>query len=152
MSLYSKNDPEITWTVSTSDSHYTNNRTCIKWTDYENRVLMKQIYNGIRLEDIAQYHQRTIIAIKYHVMKNAFNIMKEKNISLENVSKLVNISVNDLKKYKHYQEEKINKLSLHQIIKLELEILDKQKKLNLEMKKLEIKKLELELKKLELKK
>jgi hypothetical protein len=52
--------------------------------------------------------------------------------------------------YKQKQEEKINKLSLQQIIKLELEILDKQKKLDLEMKKLEIRKLELELKKLEL--
>jgi hypothetical protein len=127
-------------------------RTCIKWSDDENRVLMKQIYNGIRLEDIAQYHQRTFIAVKYHVMKNAFNIMKEKNISLEEISKLVNISVNDLKKYKQYQEEKRNKLSLHQIQKLELEILYKQKKLELEIKKLEMNKLELDLRKLELRK
>ena len=137
--------------TQTYPDYYDTARTCIKWSDDENIVLMKQIYNGIRLEDIAQYHQRTVISIKYHVMKNAFNIMKYKQKSLEEVSKLVNISVNDLKKYKLYQEEKKNNLSLQQIIKLELEILEKQKKLDLEMKKLEMKKLELELKKLELK-
>ena len=126
-------------------------RTCIQWSDDDNRVLIKQIYNGMRLEDIAQYHQRTIIAVKYHIMENALDIMKEKYISFEEVSKLVNISVDDLKKYKQYQEEKRNNLSLQQIIKLELEILDKQSKLDLEIKKLEVSKLELELKKLELK-
>jgi hypothetical protein len=156
MPLYSKtqylqNFPDTVCTLSGSASHYTSNRTCIKWSDEENRVLMKEINNGIGLEDIAKYHQRTIISVKYHIMSHALNIMKEKKISLYEVSKLVNISVNDLKNYKQYQEEKKNKISLHQIIKLELEILDKQKKLNLEMKKLEIRKLELELKKLELK-
>ncbi len=38
-------------------------------------------------------------------MTNALNIMKEKKISLDEVSKLVNISVFDLKNYK----EKIDK-------------------------------------------
>jgi hypothetical protein len=146
MTLYTKKQ-----NLQTYPDYYDTARTCIKWSDDENRILMKQIYNGVRLEDIAQFHQRTIISVKYHIMKNAFNIMKNKQKSLDEVSKLVNISVDDLKKYKQYQEEKNNNLSLQQIIKLELKILEKQKKLDLEMKKLEMKKLELELKKLELK-
>jgi hypothetical protein len=143
-------------------------RTGIRWEDEENQELMKRINEGMNLEDIAKTHQRTITAVKSHVMSNALNIMKEKEISFDEVSKLVNISVDDLENYKQEQEVKLkiklkqqedktnknesNKLSLQQIIKLELEILDKQKKLELEIKKLEINKLELELKKIELKK
>jgi hypothetical protein len=143
-------------------------RTGIKWTEEENQELMNRINDGMSLEDIAKTHLRTVTAVKSRIMSNALNIMKEKELSFDEVSKLVKISVNDLENYKQEQEEKqkiklkqqedktnkneSNKLSLQQIIKLELEILDKQKKLELEMKKLEIKKLELELKKLELKK
>jgi hypothetical protein len=143
-------------------------RTGIKWTFEENEELMKRINDGMSLEDIAKNHQRTITAVKSRVMMNALNIMKEKELSFEEVSKLVNISVDDLENYKQHQEEKqkqkekqkeekidkkeSDKLSLQQIIKLELEILEKQKKLELELKKLEMNKLELELKKIELKK
>jgi hypothetical protein len=139
-------------------------RTGIKWTFEENEELMKRINDGMSLEDIAKNHQRTITAVKSRVMMNALNIMKEKELTFEEVSKLVNISVDDLENYKQHQEEKqkqkeekidkkeSDKLSLQQIIKLELEILEKQKKLELELKKLEMNKLELELKKIELKK
>lgn len=58
--------------------------------------------------------------------------------------------INNLKKYIKNQEEEKKKLYLKKIIKLELEILEKQQKL--ELKELKIRKLELELKKLILKK
>ena len=132
-------------------------RAGIKWTEEESQELMNRINEGISLEDIAKTHQRTIIGVKNRIMTNALNIMKEKELSFDEVSKLVNISVDDLENYKQeleekqkiklkQQEDKTNKnesnnLSLQQIIKLELE-----------MKKLEIKKLELELNKIELKK
>ena len=126
-----------------------------------NQELMKHVNDAMSLEDIAKTHQRTITAVKTRIMVNALHIMKEKELSFEEVSKLVNISVDDLENYKQYQSEKekqkeektdkkeSDKLSLQQIIMLELEILDKQKKLGLEMKKIEMKKLEL--KKIELK-
>lgn len=114
-------------------------RICIRWSDNENQELMKQINEGMNLEDIAKSHQRTVTAVKYRIMSNALNIMKEKELSFDEVSKLVNISVNDLENYKQeleekqkiklkQQEDKTNKnesnnLSLQQIIKLELEIL-----------------------------
>ncbi len=55
-------------------------RTCVSWTNKENYELMIQIKNGLRLEDIAKNNQRTILSVKYHIITNAFNIIKEGNI------------------------------------------------------------------------
>lgn len=123
-------------------------RTCVSWTNSENYELIIQIKNGIRLEDIAKNNQRTILAVKYHIIRNAFNIIKEGKISLDTISKLVNMPIYNLKKYIKNQEEEEKKLYIKQIIKLELEILEKQHKLELELKELKVRKLELELKKL----
>lgn len=120
-------------------------RTGIKWDEEESQELMNRIKDGMSLEDIANTHKRTVGGVKNRIMTNALNILKEKKISLDEVSKLVNISVFDLENYK----EKIDKKESD---KKELDNLSSQqmKKLELEMKKLEIKKLELEIKKLEL--
>ena len=123
-------------------------RTCVVWTKEENYELMIQIKNGLRLEDIAKNNQRTILAVKYYIITNALNIKKNSNISLDTISKLVNMPIYNLKKYIKYQEEEEKKLYIKQIITLELEILEKQHKLELELKELKIRKLELELKKL----
>ena len=123
-------------------------RTCVSWTKEENYDLMIQIKNGLRLEDIAKKNQRTILAVKYHIIRNALNITKESKISLDTISKIVNMPIDNLKKYITNQEEEEQKLYIKQIIKLELEILEKQKKLELELKELKIRKLELELKKI----
>lgn len=123
-------------------------RTCVSWTKEENYDLMIQIKNGLRLEDIAKKNQRTILAVKYHIIRNALNITTESKISLDTISKIVNMPIDNLKKYITNQEEEEQKLYIKQIIKLELEILEKQHKLELELKELKIRKLELELKKL----
>ena len=123
-------------------------RTCVTWTDRENYELMIQIKDGLRLEDIAKNNQRSILAVKYHIITNVLNIKKNSNISLDTISKLVNMPIYNLKKYIKNQEEEKKKLYIKQIIKLELEILEKQKKLELELKELKIRKLELELKKI----
>ena len=124
-------------------------RTCVSWTKEENYELIIQIKNGLRLEDIAKNNQRTILAVKYHIIRNALNITKESKITLDTISKMVNMPIYNLKKYIKNQEEEKKKLYIKQIIKLELEILEKQKKLELELKELNIRKLELEIKKLD---
>ena len=126
-------------------------RTGIKWTEDESQELMKHINDGMSLEDIANTHKRTVGGVKNRIMTNALNIMKEKKISLDEVSKLVNISVFDLENYKQYQDNK-EKIDKKESDKKESDNLSSQqmKKLELEMKKLEIKKIELEIKKLEL--
>jgi hypothetical protein len=123
-------------------------RTCVSWTKEENYELMIQIKNGLRLEDIAKNNKRTFLAVKYHIIRNALNITKESEITLDTISKMVNMPIYNLKKYIKNQEEEEKKIYIKQIIKLELEILEKQKKLELELKELNIRKLELELKKL----
>lgn len=125
-------------------------RTCVSWTNRENNELIIQLKNGLKLEEIAKNNQRTILAVKYHIITNVLNIIKESNISLNTISKIVNMPINNLKKYIKNQEEEKKKLYLKKIIKLELEILEKQQKLELELKELKIRKLELELKKIEI--
>lgn len=126
-------------------------RTGLKWTLEESQELMKHINEGMSLEDIANTHKRTVGGVKNRIMTNALNIMKEKKISLDEVSKLVNISVFDLENYKQYQDNK-EKIDKKESDKKESDNLSslQMKKLELEMKKLEIKKIELEIKKLEL--
>jgi len=123
-------------------------RTCVLWTNRENNELIIQLKNGLSLEEIAKNNQRTILAVKYHIITNVLNIIIESNISLNTISKIVNMPINNLKKYIKNKEEEKKKLYLKKIIKLELEILEKQQKLELELKELKIRKLELELKKL----
>ena len=123
-------------------------RTCVPWTNEENYELIIQIKNGLKLEDIAKNNKRTILAVKYHIITNALNIKKNSNITLDTISKLVNMPIYNLKKYIKNQEEEEKKLYIKKIIKLEQEILEKQHKLELELKELKIRKLELELIKL----
>ena len=132
-------------------------RTGMKWTEDESQELMKHINEGMSLEDIANTHKRTVGGVKNRIMTNALNIMKEnEGMSIDEVSKLVNISVFDLQNYKQYQDnkEKIYKKESDkkESDKKESDNLSSQqmKKLELEMKKLEIKKIELEIKKIEL--
>ena len=127
-------------------------RAGIRWEDEENQELMKRINEGMSLEDIAKTHQRTIIGVKNRIMANALHIMKENKMSFDEVSKLVNISVDDLENYKQYQDNKGEKSDKKELDKKELDNLSLQQIKKLEIKKLEleIKKLELEIKKLEL--
>ena len=100
-------------------------RTCVTWTNEENYKLMMQIKDGLRLEEIAKNNERTILAVKYHIITNALNIKKNSNISLDTISKIVNMPIYNLKKYIKNQEEEEEKLYIKQIIKLELDILEK---------------------------
>jgi predicted transcriptional regulator len=84
-------------------------RTCVSWTIKENYDLIIQIKDGLKLEDIAKNNQRTILAVKYHIITNAFNIIKESNITIDEISKLVNMPIYNLKKYiKNQEREKKN--------------------------------------------
>lgn len=77
-----------------------------RWTDEENNKLMKSVLNGEKIEDIACKHQRTINAIKSRIILNALEIMKKDNLKLEDVSKLVNISVEDINYYNNREKNR----------------------------------------------
>ena len=125
-------------------------RAGIKWGEEESQELMKHLNDGMSLEDIAKTHQRTVIGVKNRIMTNALHIMKEKRMSLDEVSKLVNISVFDLENYKQYQDNKEEKIDKKESDKKESDKKESDNLSSQQMKKLEIKKLELEIKKLEL--
>ena len=91
-------------------------RTGLKWDEKEIQELMNRIKDGMSLEDIANTHKRTVGGVKNRIMTNALNIMKEKKISFDEVSKLVNISVFDLENYKEKIDKK-NQIRKNQIKK-----------------------------------
>lgn len=81
-------------------------RFMYKWTEEEDSKLMEQAIAGIDPVDIAKKHQRTIGSIKSRIMKNALNMMKEKDLPLEYVASLIHISAEDFDNYKQREEKR----------------------------------------------
>lgn len=81
-------------------------RAGVKWTEEENEQLMKEVMDGMDLDDVAKQHQRTVTGVKSRVMTNALTMMKDRDITLQDVSKLVYIPVEDLENHKQRQEQK----------------------------------------------
>lgn len=81
-------------------------RVGVKWTEDENEQLMKEVMDGVDLADVAKKHQRTISGVKLRVMTNALTMMTDRDLTLQDVAKLVHISVEDLENHKQRQEQK----------------------------------------------
>lgn len=81
-------------------------RAGVKWTEEENDQLMKEVMDGIDLEEVAKKHQRTVTGVKSRVMTNALTMMNDRDLSLQDVAKLVHISIEDMELHKQRQEQK----------------------------------------------
>ena len=84
-------------------------RAGVKWTEEENEQLMKEVMDGMDgmdLDNVAKKHQRTITGVKSRVMTNALTMMIDRDLTLQDVAKLVHISVEDLENHKQRQEQK----------------------------------------------
>lgn len=88
-------------------------RIGVKWDQDEDDKLMDRVKEKMNIGDIAHAHQRTIHAVKVRIMSHAFKIMKEQNISVEEVSEVVSISIDELKEYITLQECKSRKSSIN---------------------------------------
>ena len=77
-----------------------------KWTYEEERSLMSKALSGVPITIIAQMHKRTIGGVKWRIMSNALTMMSYKRLSMDQVSRIVNISITELKYHKQHQEEK----------------------------------------------
>jgi hypothetical protein len=81
-----------------------------KWTNQETMEVLEKLKSGTDYEKIAQESQRTVNAIKIHLMDTHIKRMvKHGDISIENVSQLIKIPVEDLKRYQHKIEQKKEK-------------------------------------------
>ncbi len=69
-----------------------------RWTKEENDNLLKQVSERKTLEDISNYHKRTTNAIWLQLLNLAKKIIKDGK-TIEDVSKLVNISVDRLNEH-----------------------------------------------------
>lgn len=82
-------------------------RAGVKWTEEENNQLMtKVIEDGLNIDGVAKEHKRTVGAVKSRIMMNALKMMKERDITLQDVAKLVNISENEIDNYRRKKENK----------------------------------------------
>lgn len=87
-------------------------RAGLKWTEEENEQLMKEVIDGIDLNEIAKKHQRTLSGIKQRIMNNALTMAETQEITLQDVSELLHIPMVDLENHKKKQERKAT--ALHQ--------------------------------------
>ena len=79
-----------------------NPETCragLKWTENENADLMKRAIDKMNIDDIAKAHMRTVLAVKSRIMSNALKIMADQNMTLEQISTYVNVSIQDLEEF-----------------------------------------------------
>ena len=67
------------------------------WTLKEDADLMKFVENRVSIDEIAKNHKRTKTAIKARIIKNAIEIMKHQNISIEEISEKVSIPIEEIK-------------------------------------------------------
>lgn len=81
----------------------------LKWTEEEDKQLMEEVSDGYNIDVIANNHKRTTVGIKTRIMRNAINMLKENNMTIEEVSELVNIPINELYNYKKKLENKETK-------------------------------------------
>ncbi len=79
-----------------------------KWTKEEDTELMKRVNDGMGLVDIAIAHQRNVTGVKLRIMGKAISMVEKQSISINEASKLVNITVEDLIEYKLREEDKRN--------------------------------------------
>ena len=70
-----------------------------KWTEEEILELLKEVEDGIILEDIALNHKRTLGSIKGKLYNIADHYINTKKMDINEVSKIVNISVLNINEY-----------------------------------------------------
>lgn len=86
-------------------------RAGLKWTEQEDKELMYRLTTGMKIEEIASSHKRSLTGVKCRIMLNGLKMMNLKNMTIEEVSKFIMIPVEELKKFKEEKEQKskINK-------------------------------------------
>lgn len=94
-------------------------RVGVKWTEKENEQLMTKVMeDGIDIDEVAKEHQRTVGAVKSRIMMNALKMMKDRDITLQEVAKLVHIPENEIEIYRQSVENKaVEKTTVNKKVK-----------------------------------
>lgn len=89
-------------------------RAGLKWEAAEDKTLLEKVDQGVSFEEIAKLLQRTEGSIKTRLITYAIGKMEKNNSSVEEVSALVKISVEDIEDYqqkkKQRDEKRLNKV------------------------------------------
>lgn len=81
-------------------------RAGLKWTSDEDEELLDKMNKNISLEDIAKQHKRTVTGIKYRIIQHGIIMMENENISINDVSKKINIPVEEIQQFQQKQADK----------------------------------------------
>jgi polyhydroxyalkanoate synthesis regulator phasin len=90
--------------------HHETAKVGMRWTNEEDEELMVRVKDKMELCEIARIHQRTMGGIKSRIIHNGWKMVKEGKLSVEEVTDLLNVSVEDIKKYNEKQEKKITQI------------------------------------------
>ena len=84
-------------------------RAGLKWLKEEDDELLEQVNNKIPIDDIAKIHKRTSTSIKIRIMQHTINLINtDDNISIENACTIMNIDIDEFKKFKEKTDAKNN--------------------------------------------
>lgn len=74
-------------------------RAGLKWEDSENKTLLEKVAENCSFEEIAKLLQRTEGSIKTRLITHAIEKIEKNNESIEDVSAIVNVSLEDIQEY-----------------------------------------------------
>jgi hypothetical protein len=75
-------------------------RKGVKWTEQEDKDLLKEYLEQKKsIEDISKIHKRTVNGIRARLIQHSLDMMNEKKLTYENVSKIMNISIEEIRKF-----------------------------------------------------
>ena len=81
-------------------------RVGMKWTSKEDDKLMQRVKEGMEIDDIALKHSRTSGSIRSRILQKSCDMIRDDNMSIEDVSRLVRMTVDDIEDFKKRQELK----------------------------------------------
>jgi DNA replication protein DnaC len=81
-----------------------------RWSDEETSELLKQIQDNVDLNIIAIHHKRTVGSISSKLLQIAYKYVMVNNQDLNEVSKLVNISISDINTFISKSEKNQSKV------------------------------------------
>jgi len=77
-----------------------------KWSEDEMNTLIKEIQKNVSIDDIAKIHKRTPSSITGKLLSMALSFITQKNMDINDVSKIVNLSVKSIQDYMEKNPDK----------------------------------------------
>jgi hypothetical protein len=75
-----------------------------KWHESEDEILMEQVKNKTDIDLISKNHKRSVSAIKSRIISNSLFLVEKHNMSIDELSKNINISIEDIERHIEFKK------------------------------------------------